>query len=223
MRTSKAVAWAVAAAFVLGACGGSSTTDSVDTTAPSPPADDGVTTTTTAPVATTTTAADAGVAAYAERMALVDEAVAAWRVAPTVAAAQEAAETAANLVVGPNGPGYGDRDGDGVVSGATDAGVLPGLDGTPAGLAIPLAANACITADVLGGSWDDPDARWAEMLDAIDAWRPSNNTMPTLASHPMRVVGWSTFTLETGSLDEAHEYAGHAKLHVDISVRALDC
>ena len=223
MRTSKAAAWAVAAAFVLGACGGSSTTDSVDTTAPSPPADDGVTTTTTAPVATTATAADAGVAAYAERMALVDEAVAAWSVAPTVAAAQEAAETAANLVVGPNGPGYGDRDGDGVVSGATDAGVLPGLDGTPAGFAIPLAANACITADVLGGSWDDPDARWAEMLDAIDAWRPSNNTMPTLASHPMRVVGWSTFTLETGSLDEAHEYAGHAKLHVDISVRALDC
>lgn len=215
MRVSKAVAWAVAAAFVLAACGGSSTTDSVDTTAPSAPADD--------TVATTTTAVDAGVAAYAERMALVDEAVAAWRVAPTVVAAQEAAEEAANLIVGPNGPGYGDRDGDGAVRGATDAGVLPGLDGTPPGLALPLAGNACIEADVLGGSWDDPDARWGEMLDAIDAWRPGNNTMPTLASHPMRVVGWATFTLDTDSLDEAHEYAGHAKLHVDISVRALDC
>jgi len=223
MRASKPAAWAVAAAFVLAACGGSSTTDSVDTTAPSPPADDAVVTTTTAPVATSTTVADGGVAAYAERMVLVDEAVAAWRVAPTVAAAQEAAEAAANLVVGPNGPGYGDRDGDGVVSGATDAGVLPGLDGTPPGLAIPLAGNACIDADVLGGSWGDPEARWGEMLDAIDAWRPGNNTMPTLASHPMRVVGWSTFTLDTDSLEEAHEYAGHATLHVDISVRALDC
>ena len=137
--------------------------------------------------------------------------------------AQEAAETAANLIVGPNGPGHGDRDGDGVVSGSTDAGVLPGLDGTPAGLALPLAANSCVEADVLGGSWDNPEARWGEMLDAIDAWRPGNNTMPTLASHPMRVVGWSTFTLETDSLDAAHEYAGHARLHVEISERALDC
>ena len=215
MRSSKAAVWAVSAAFVFAACGGSSTSDSVDTTALSTATDD--------PVATTTTILDAGIAAYVERMVAVDDAVAAWRVAPTVAAAQEAAEAAANLVVGPNGPGYGDRDGDGVVSGATDAGVLPGLDGTPSGLAIPLAANACITADVLGGSWDDPEARWGEMLAAIDAWSPGNNTMPSLASHPMRVVGWATFTLESASLDEAHEYAGHAKLHVDISVRALDC
>jgi hypothetical protein len=61
------------------------------------------------------------------------------------------------------------------------------------------------------------------MLTAIDAWRPDNNTMPTLPSHPMRVVGWATFALDSDSLDEAHEYAGHAKLHVDISVRALSC
>lgn len=215
MRTSKPAMWAAAAAVVLSACGGSSTTDNVDTTAPSIPADD--------PVATATTTAEPGGEPFAERMVAVDESVAAWRTASTVAAAQAAAEAAANLVVGPNGPGYGDRDGDGAVSGATDAGVLPGLDGTPLGLASPLAANACIAADVLGGSWDDPEARWAEMLTAIDAWRPSNNTMPTLASHPMRVVGWSTFTLYTDSLDEAHEYAGHAKLHVDLSARALEC
>ena len=140
-----------------------------------------------------------------------------------MADAQAAAETAANLVVGPNGPDYGDRDGDGAVNGETAVGLLPGLDGTPAGLALPLAPNACISADVLGGIWDDPEAAWGEMQAAIDAWRPNNNTMPTLASHPMRVVGWATFTLGSDSLDEAHEYAGHAKLHVDISVRALDC
>jgi hypothetical protein len=47
--------------------------------------------------------------------------------------------------------------------------------------------------------------------------------MPTLPCHPMLIVGWVTFTLETDSLDEAHEYAGHAKLHVDNSLHALDC
>ena len=88
---------------------------------------------------------------------------------------------------------------------------------------MPLAANTCIERDVLGGEWVDPASRWAEMLAAIDAWQPGNNTMPTLASHPMRVVGWATFTLNSDALEEAHEYAGHADLHVNISRRALDC
>ena len=219
--------WAAAAAVVLAACGGSPTTEAVETTEPLLPADSVDTTTpapqTDDPVATTAPAVDADVASLSERMAAVDGAVAAWRVASTVIAAQEAAEMAANLIVGPNGPDYGDRDGDGVIGAKTAVGLLPGLDGTPAGLAIPLASNACIAADVLGGSWDDPEAEWGGMLDAIDAWRPDNNTMPTLASHPMRIVGWATFTLNSDSLDEAHEYAGHAKLHVDVSVRALDC
>ena len=156
-------------------------------------------------------------------MAAVDEAVAVWRDASTIEAAHEAAEAAANLIVGPNGPDYGDRRGDGVVSGQSPVGLLPGLDGVPAGSAIPLSANQCVARDVLGGTWTDPGAEWGAMLTAIDEWRPDNNTMPTLASHPMRAVGWATFTLEADSLGEAHEYAGHAKLHVDISVRALDC
>lgn len=51
---------------------------------------------------------------------------------PTSGDVDEAtAETAANLVVGPNGPGYGDRDGDGEVGGSTSRGVLPGIDGSP--------------------------------------------------------------------------------------------
>lgn len=215
MRTTRTAMWIAAAAVVLAACGGSSTTDTVDTSAPPPLADDSAATT------TPTIAADD--TAYAERMAAIDEAVAIWRNAATVVAAQAAAEAAANLIVGPTGPDYGDRDGDGVVSGEAFVGLLPGLEGTPAGLAKPLAPNACISADVLGGSWDDPEAEWGAMQAAIDAWRPDNNTMPTLASHPMRVVGWATFTLGSDSLDDAHEYAGHAKLHVDISIRALDC
>jgi hypothetical protein len=216
--------WFAAAALMLAACGGSSTGAGDIAT------DDAITTATVTvdtpmedPLPVTTTTLETGVPVFAERMEAIDAAVAAWRTAPTLSAAQAAAETAANLVVGPNGPGYGDRDGDGVVGGASGEGVLPGLDGTTSGLAIPLSENACVEADVLGGRWDDPGGRWGEMMAAIDAWLPGNNTMPTLASHPMRVVGWSTFTLDTDSLDEAHEYAGHAKLHVDISVRALDC
>jgi hypothetical protein len=110
-----------------------------------------------------------------------------------------------------------------VVQGESNLGVLPGLVGTPEGIATSLESNECVVRNVLGGSWNDPTVRWDEMLSAIDAWRPNNNTMPTLASHPLRIVGWAMFTLATDSLEEAHEYAGHAKLHVDVSVLALAC
>lgn len=171
-----------------------------------------------------TAATDAtDLASLADRLDSIDAVVAQWRTAPTLAAAQAAAEAAANLVVGPNGPGYGDRNGDGVVGGESVQGVLPGLDGSSAGLATPLASNQCVVNDVLGGDWNDPASEWGKMLSAIDAWRPANNTMPSLASHPMRIVGWAAFTVASESLDDAHEYAGHAKLHVDVSVRALDC
>lgn len=207
--------WVAAAAIGLAACGGASTTVSVSG-AELPPAPEGGAVTTGGVV-------DEDGASFTERMAAVDEAVGVWRDASTIEAAHEAAEAAANLIVGPNGPDYGDRSGDGVVSGESAVGLLPGLDGVPAGVAIPLSANRCVTRDVLGGTWIDPGAEWGAMLTAIDEWRPDNNTMPTLASHPMRVVGWATFTLDSDSLDDAHEYAGHATLHVDISVRALDC
>ena len=61
------------------------------------------------------------------------------------------------------------------------------------------------------------------MLTAIDDWRPDDNTMPSLPSHPMRVVGWASFTLATDDLDDAHEYAGHAQLHVDVARDSLTC
>jgi hypothetical protein len=157
------------------------------------------------------------------RLGAIAAVVGEWREASTLGEARAAAEAAANLVVGPNGPGYGDRDGNGLVEGDAAAGVLPGLDGSPDGLASALDANECVVADVLGGSWTDPAARWGTMLTAIEEWRPDRNTMPSLPSHPMRIVGWATFTLASTSLDEAHEYAGHAQLHVDVSRRALEC
>lgn len=169
-------------------------------------------------------AVDDGQPTAAQRIDELVVAVSDWRDASTIEEAHAAAETAANLVVGPSGPGYGDRDGDGTISSDVGDGLLPGVDGDPPGLAVLVADdNECVVRDVLGGVWDDPDARWGEMLAAIDAWSSTDNTMPSLASHPMRIVGWATFTLATDDIDEAHEYAGHAQLHVDVSARALDC
>ena len=214
MRRLKPAAWAAAGAIILVSCGGGLTTGDVGSTE-SPPV--------TAEVSEVAPDVESAAMSVADRMGSIDEAVAAWRSATSVHAAQVAAETAANLIVGPNGPDYGDRNGDRVVSGDTTIGVLPGMDGTPDGLATALAANDCVTRDVLGGTWADPGAEWGAMLTAIDDWQTDNNTMPSLASHPMRIVGWATFTLRSGSLDEAHEYGGHAKLHVDITLRAIAC
>jgi len=188
----------------------------------------GVTTDTERPLSTGGTseaAADVELAtvALSARLDAIDAAIVAWRGATSVEQARAAAETAANLVVGPNGPGYGDRDGDGVIGGNTDGGLLPGLDGTPAGLAAELDANECVASDVLGGAWSDPGARWEEMLSAIDRWRPDNNTMPSLASHPMRIVGWASFSMESESLEEIQTFGGHANIHIQVSLRALDC
>ena len=200
----------VALALAGGACGGSSGTDGAPSTS-----------------APAVRSSSGGVAANgdetaADRVSALGDAVSAWSGATTIEAAHAAAERAANLVVGPDGPGYGDRDGDGSVEGASDVGLLPGLDGAP-GLAGPPASNGCVADDVLGPAAADPVAAWSEMAAAIEAWRPDRNTMPSLASHPMRVVGWSTFTLGSDDLDEAHEYAGHAGLHVRVTRSALDC
>ena len=211
MRSPITVFWLPVALTILTSCGSPS---SVDESAPAPTPVSG---------SDTTNLAATDTASFSEQMESIAEGVATWRSAETTAEAHAAAEMAANLVVGPNGPGFGDRDGDGLVGGQTAFGVLPGLDGTPAGLATQLATNDCIVRDVLGGPWTDPGAQWEAMLTAIDNWRPDNNTMPSLASHPMRIVGWATFTLESESLEEAHEYAGHANLHVNVALRALDC
>ncbi len=151
----------------------------------------------------------------ASRLDALDEAVAGWRNADDVGIARKHAEEARNLIVGPDGPAYGDADGDGAVEGASEAGLLPGLGGE-AGLAQP-PANACVERDVLGGDWDEPQGRWDEFSATLAEWAPGNNTMPQLASHPQRVVGWATLTLDAESLDAAREYAGHAQLHVDIT------
>ena len=154
------------------------------------------------------------------RLALLDRAVTRWQKALTLRDGHEAAEEARNLVVGANGPFYGDATGDGQISGANSKGVLPGLNGEP-GLADPH-ENGCVVADVLGGRWSEPSMRWSQLERAIAGWTPTKNTFPSLPSHPQRVVGWASLTLKSDSLANAREYAGHARLHVDISLRALN-
>ena len=159
--------------------------------------------------------------ALTQRVDAIQDAVNLWQDAGTLADAQAAAESARNLVVGPDGPGYGDADGDGVIQGESERGLLPGLTDEP-GIAQAEPVNTCVEAHVLGGSWADSAARWATAQDVYDAWTPANNTMPSLPSHPQRIVGWATLTLATDSLSEALEYAGHAQIHVDVSRDAVD-
>ena len=174
--------------------------------------------------ADTNTAAAVDPTDASDRLERIADEVDAWAAAPDLDQATAHAEAAANLVVGPGGLGYGDRDGDGEIAGDVAEGLLPGPDGTPEGIVLDSIGPAeCVKRDVLGGDWDDPVARWALLAEAIDQWASNNNTFPTLPSHPMRIVGWATLT-QSGSFEEAIEYSGHADLHVDVTRDALaDC
>ncbi len=74
---------------------------------------------------------------------------------------------------------------------------------------------------MLGGSWADPAARWALLKTGVDAWSESNNTFPSLPSHPQRIVGWATLTLVAPDLAPALEYGGHTHLHIDVAMQAV--
>lgn len=154
------------------------------------------------------------------RLLALDRAAFRWQTAPSLQIAHVAAEEARNLIVGASGPYYGDADRDGQIAGASVAGVLPGLKGE-ASLAVPT-NNSCVVADILGGSWSEPAVRWSLLQTAIARWTPTRNTFPSLPSHAQRVVGWATLTLKSDRLVEAREYAKHARLHVDIAIRALE-
>ena len=159
--------------------------------------------------------------ALSGRMNSIATAVDDWGHATTLPEAKAGAEAALNLVVGAAGPFYGDGDGDGQLQGASDNGLLPGLHGEQ-GLAQSEPINACVGEEVLGGAWEDPGDRWDVAAVVYSKWTPSNNIMPTLASHPQRIVGWAILTLASDSLDEAHDYARNAQLHVDVSQAAIE-
>ena len=92
MRVRRLVIAAAAVVLVVSACSGASTTADIGTTGPP-----------------STVVNDQSGALLVERLVAIDEAVTTWRNAATMGEAHAAAEAAANLVVDPNGPGYGDR------------------------------------------------------------------------------------------------------------------
>lgn len=165
--------------------------------------------------------ASADLSAGRERAGAVSRAVQRWADAPTLETARASAEEARNLVTGSGPLGAGDLDEDGEARRADEPGLLPGTDGEP-GIASALADCLQVERDVLGGSWAQPADRWETLADAIANWSPADNTFPALPSHPQRIVGWATLALGTNSLAEAHEYAGHARLHVYVTEDALD-
>ncbi len=169
-----------------------------------------------------TTATSLPATETAERLAQIEAAILRWQAAADLDSARSAAEAARNLIVGASGPYYGDADGNGSIDGASTKGLLPGRNGEAA--VASEADGICVVRDVLGGSWADPAGRWAELDAKIEAWKPANNKFPTLPSHPQRIVGWATLALRADTLSEAVDYAGHARLHSDISREALtDC
>ena len=169
------------------------------------------------PAATTSTAAPDLIT----RLDALDTAAAALRTADDLEAAHEQAETLRNLIVGEGGPDYGDGNGDGVIAGATPRGVLPGLDDRAGLVDAGSPGNSCVARDLLGGPWTDSADRWAAAQEALDHWTHDDNTFPTLPSHAQRSYGWASLALRTSSLDDAHEYAGHLALHLDVVRQAV--
>lgn len=198
LRTVRRTLGSAALAIVVAACGGGSTT------ATSP--------------ASHISSADS--AAAAQRVDAISAAVSRWEAAADLPAAHAAAEEARNLVTGPHTLAAGDIDHNGTIDGAATTGLLPGDDGST-GLATPLAECALVEQNVLGGPWTDPAGRWAAVAAATAGWTSSNNTFPSLPSHPQRIVGWATLALSATALATAHEYVGHARLHVTVTQDAL--
>ena len=155
----------------------------------------------------------------AARLLSLDSAVSRWQRAPDLNSARRAAEEARNVIVGAAGPYYGDGNEDGRISGANSVGILPGLRGE-AGLASP-DDGPCVVAHVLGGSWQNPAQRWATLETAISRWTSVRNPFPYLPSHIQRVVGWASLALKARDVTEAREYARHARLHVDVALKAV--
>ena len=198
----------IVAGIVLAACGGTDGTAATDSVTP----------------AAAVTSATNESETPDDRVERIAAEVDAWAASGTLDEARAHAEAAANLVVGPGGLGYGDRDGDGSINGEVTVGLLPGPTGSPAGLVLDqIGPSDCVNRDVLGGDWSDPVARWDLLADAIAEWSTVNNPFPALPSHPMRIVGWATLA-QTSTFDDAIEFSGHADLHVDVSRNALaDC
>ena len=147
-------------------------------------------------------------APLAARIDAIDVAVRDWQLATDLDTAHAAAEAVRNLVVGPAGPIYGDGDGNGQIAGASSAGILPGTTGEVA--LVDGESTPCLLNSMLGGSWSDPGARWAQALAAFDNWNPGDDTIGALPSPAMRLAGWATLGLNAQRIDASRDLAQRA-------------
>ena len=161
--------------------------------------------------ATGGTAASIERTAALRRATAIEREVAVWARATTLDLAQASAARVRALIGGPAFAAAGGSP--------PRVGLLPGADGTP-GLASAV-PEGCVRRDVLGGSWDDPQQRWSDLMAVIDAWTPTNNTFPSLPSHAQRTFGWATLTTRASTLEQTREYAGHAGGHAAVVTSAL--
>ena len=107
--------------------------------------------------------------------------------------------------------------------------ILPGdSDGPPTGALVDVVKAGRsdgreLDEVALGGlaSWADPRVRWAEWRQVLSEWRPVRNTMPRLASHLLRALGWAQLVMDAGDLRTARELASvHGQLHTRLSLDA---
>ncbi len=167
---------------------------------------------------TAVTAPAPQVTALDQRLEDLAESVSVWSGASSAADAHTAAESAANLIVGPFGPGYGDRDGDGTTLGTRKSGLLPGLEGRPRGVAMSAraaGASRCVTDEVLGGDWSNAGQRWQELARAIDGWTTTDDTLADLPSLAQRVVGLATLALGSDDAEVIQRHGSAAAMYVE--------
>ena len=107
--------------------------------------------------------------------------------------------------------------------------ILPGdSDGPPTGALVDVVKAGRSDAReldevALGGlpSWADPRVRWAEWRQVLSEWHPVRNTMPRLASHLLRALGWAQLVMDAGDLRAARELASvHGQVHTRLSLDA---
>jgi hypothetical protein len=137
--------------------------------------------------------------------------------------AKSAARWVLDLLVGPDGrhaaeftqaPGVLPADGPEVV----DPGLALAVYDTTSAPEVREIIDGLLLGDV--DRWRRPSERWSEIDAAVAAWSPSNNPMPGLDGHLMRVVGWAALSLKASSLEQARALGTHGVVHTALSLQA---
>ncbi len=154
--------------------------------------------------------------------------------AEDVGDARAAAERVVNLIAGLDGRHAGDLNGDGTSSDLHDVGVFPpdSEDEVVLGLALvvhdALGTNEAVKAAISGviagdrSAWSAPERRYDEVDRAVEVTSGGQNAVRTMDGHLMRAMAWALLAAATDDIDAAREFAGHGRLHTQLSLDALE-